>query len=135
MKRIAVSLGITQVIIAIGAIPAGLSMIFEPDGMGIGMSTEMLSGSPFKDFLIPGLFLFTVNGLCNGFGAYLSFRKNRYAGMFGLGLGIVLILWICVQVFFIGLTHFLQPVFLVIGVIETTLGYAIMIRIQSIARK
>lgn len=42
VKRISIFLGIIQVIIAIGAIPAGLSMIIEPDGTGVGMSTEVL---------------------------------------------------------------------------------------------
>jgi hypothetical protein len=126
MKRITILLGIIQLLIALGAIPAGLLMVIEPDGAGMGMPTEVLSRSPFQSFLIPGLFLFIVNGLGNGMGAFFSFTKNRYAGFVGVALGIVLLLWIGVQVYFIGLNSFLQPLFFVIGVIEMILAYRII---------
>jgi hypothetical protein len=123
VKRVSIFLGIIQVIISIGAIPAGLSMIIEPNGSGVGMSTEVLLTSPFQDFFLPGIFLLIVNGLFNAIGAFLSFTRNKYAGIFGLMLGIILLLWISIQVYFIGLTHFLQPLFFVIGIIEIVLGY------------
>ena len=116
-------LGIIQAFIAIGAVPAGLSMIFDPSGNGIGMTTEILAESPFNDFFIPGIFLFAVNGLFNILGAFLSFSKNKYAGEIGLGLGVLLVIWICIQVYITGLIHFLQPLFFVIGVIEIILSY------------
>lgn len=122
MKRKAVILGIVQSFVAIGAIPAGLMMVLKPE-MGVGMSTEILSGSPFEDFLIPGLFLLIVNGVFNVLGAVLSFAGSRYSGILGLILGIVLILWICIQVYFIGLSHFLQPLYLVVGILEAYFGY------------
>ena len=123
VKRISIFLGIIQVIISIGAIPAGLSMIIEPNGTGVGMSAEVLLTSPFQNFFIPGIFLLVVNGLFNAVGAFLSFTRNKYAGIFGLMLGIILLLWISIQVYFIGLIHFLQPLFFVIGIIEIILGY------------
>ncbi|KAA6346356.1 hypothetical protein EZS27_006124 [termite gut metagenome] len=121
-KRKGILLGTIQTIVAVGGITAGLSMIFQPDGQGIGISTDILLGSPFKDFLIPGLFLFFINGLFQGFGAILSFRRHRYTKTLGLTLGIILVLWICVQVYFISLTHFLQPTFFFIGIIEIVLS-------------
>ena len=116
-------LGIFQSITAVGAIPAGLSMIFQPDGTGIGLSTGILEGSPFNNYIIPGLFLFFVNGLANVFGVVLSFRKSKKADVFGLSLGILLVMWICIQVWITGLIHFLQPTFFVIGVIEIVSSY------------
>jgi len=131
IKKIAVSLGIVQVFIAVGAIPAGLSMIFQPDGSGIGISTDILLDSPFSDFLVPGLFLLLVNGLCNAIGAFFSFRRNNYAGLIGLSLGIIMILWICTQVYLVGLIHFLQPLFFVVGLGELILGYFFNTKIKS----
>jgi hypothetical protein len=58
-------LGFTQLFVAIGAIPAGLTMILEPNGFTIGMSTDIFKDTPFNDFLIPGIFLLVVNGLHN----------------------------------------------------------------------
>ncbi len=135
MKRKAIFLGIVQVIIAVGAIPAGLFMILEPDGSRVGMSVEMLSGSPFRNFFIPGLFLLGINGILNATGAFLSFAGKKYAGISGLGLGIYLVIWICVQVYFIGLTFFLQPLFLVIGIIEIFLGYSLLSKRKSITNQ
>lgn len=123
MKRIALYLGIVQLFIAIGAIPAGLLMIIEPDGTGLGMSTGMLSGSPFHDFFIPGLFLLIVNGLFHAFGGVLSLKSNQYAGNVGIILGIFLLIWICVQVYYINPIHILQIIYFVIGIIELLLGY------------
>jgi hypothetical protein len=117
-------LGILQVIVAIGAIPAGLSMILDPSGNDLGISPDILRDAPFRDFYIPGIFLLVGNGVFNIIGAVLSFRKNKQAGKVGLGLGIFLVLWICFQIYFIGFIHFLQPLFLVIGIIEILLSYA-----------
>lgn len=123
MKKIANFLGSLQLFVGIGAIPAGLSMILEPSGNGVGISTEILINTPFNTFLIPGLFLFVVNGLCNISGSVLSFMKNNYLGGFGMILGSFLVLWIVVQVYLIGLIHFLQPLFFIIGIVEILLGY------------
>jgi hypothetical protein len=54
--------------VALGAIPAGLSMVIRPqDGSVLQLQTQWLDGSPFGDFLIPGLF----SGVL-GFGTLLS---------------------------------------------------------------
>ena len=128
MKSKTIYLGIIQTIVGIGAIPAGLAMILDPYGTNLGMSTEILLKSPFQNFFIPGLFLFIVNGLFSVIGAILSFTGNKYAGLNGLGLGLFLIIWICVQIYFIGLTHFLQPLYFVIGIIEIILSYSFILR-------
>lgn len=117
-KRGKLILGIIQVIVAVGAIPAGYSMIVEPDGTGLGMTTAILKGSPFKDFFIPGLFLFLVNGILNLAGAVMAFLKYKHTWLIGLGLGSALIIWILVQIYSVGLTHFLQPVYFITGIIE-----------------
>jgi hypothetical protein len=124
-KRL-IFLGVFQTITALGAIPAGLSLIFQPDGSGLGLPLQILTDSPFENFFIPGIFLFFVNGLCNVLGSFLSFRKSTIAGMVGLILAILLILWICIQVLITGLIHFLQPTFFGIGMVELILSYVIL---------
>jgi len=119
-------LGIIQAFVAIGAIPAGYSMIVEPDGSDLGMTTDILAGSPFTNFFIPGLFLLIVNGLFNLINAILCFIKFKHASLMGFVLGVALIVWVFVQVYSIGLTHFLQPTYFVIGIIEIILSISIM---------
>ncbi|MBN2281762.1 MAG: hypothetical protein JXQ65_14365 [Candidatus Marinimicrobia bacterium] len=124
-KKYFIIQGFLQSFVALGAIPSGVLFLLAPDGSKIGLSLDILHNSPFTDFFIPGLFLLMVNGLFNLAGAFLSFFKSKYCGFGGIGLGIFLIIWILIQVYYIGLTHFFQPLFLVIGGVEFFLGYKI----------
>jgi len=126
IKKFYYALGTLQAITALGAIPAGSGYLMDTSGKGMGVTIELLEKSPFKTFLIPGLFLLIVNGLGNAAGAYLSFRKNKIAGEAGLFLGVLLILWIIIQVIWITLSSFLQPLFLIIGIANVYLGWRIM---------
>ncbi len=126
MKKYFFILGCIQSFIAIGAIPAGLLFLIDISGSRIGTDVSMLTNSPFSTFLIPGLFLFAVNGLGSAFGAIVSFRRRRSAGIIGLALGIILSLWIVIQTRWIGLTSFLQPLFFITGIIEAVLGWYII---------
>ena len=119
-------LGSLQAFTAIGAIPAGYGLLMDTTGQGVGMSTKLLENSPLSSFLLPGLFLLLVNGLAHMVGAYLSFTRHRYAGYSGLVLGILLCLWIIIQVAWISLSSILQPLYLLIGLINTYLGWRIM---------
>jgi hypothetical protein len=92
----------------------------------MGVTTEMLSESPLNSFLLPGLFLLIVNGFANALGAYLSFIRNKIAGQLGLILGILLTLWIIIQVAWITMSSFLQPLFLVVGLTNIFLSWRIL---------
>jgi hypothetical protein len=118
-------LGVLQLAVALGAIPAGYSMIVHPDGSGLKMTVEILAGSPFKDFFIPGLFLFVINGLFNLASSVLCFYEFRYTSLIGIMLGAALIIWVIVQVYSVGLSHILQPVYFVIGILEIVLSLLI----------
>ena len=48
--------------LAAGAIPVGLGFAVRPDGSLVGMPRSVLAGSPFTDFLIPGLLLAVAVG-------------------------------------------------------------------------
>lgn len=82
------------------------------------MSVSILAGSPFKDFLIPGIALFLFNGIFHLINAVLCFLKHKIAPRFGVILGVGLIIWIIVQIYTIGLNNLLQPLFFIIGCIE-----------------
>jgi len=126
VKRIRISLGILQALVALGAIPAGLIIIIKPDGSGLGLDKGLLASTPFNNFLLPGLFLFFVNGLFNVFAAIISFKGSKFCSNLGMITGFILIQWITVQVLFVGLINFLQPLFLIIGIVEFFFGYLLI---------
>jgi hypothetical protein len=124
--KITIIIGIIQVFVALGAIPAGLSMITQPDGSGLLMNVSLLQNGPFHDFLIPGLFLFIFNGLFNLGAAFLSFFRSPYAVVIALCLGLILSLWVSIQVYVTGLISFMQPMFFLIGLAEVVLAILII---------
>ncbi len=99
---------------AISAVPSGLSLIIDPSGKGIGLPPGVLENTPFKNFLIPGLFLFVVFGLLPLITLYglLSRKKLNWAQKinwdkkfhwsctFSFYIGLLLILWINMQLYF-----------------------------------
>ncbi len=123
-NRVRIALGVLQIVIGIGAIPAGVSLVLDPTGAGLGMSLDWLVGSPFSDFAIPGLVLLLVNGQGSLIGALLTFIRHRTAPLVAMGLGLFLIGWIMVQLIMPNLTfHWLQPTYLVFGAAEMALGW------------
>ncbi len=115
--------GVLLSLIGIGAVAAGWGFISEPNGSGVGIPLEYLKNSPFDDFLIPGIVLFSVNGLASIAGAVLAFMKNHYSGIFTMVLGAAMMIWIGAQVYWMDWSSWLQPTFLAIGVVEMALGF------------
>ncbi len=126
MRKYFIILGSIQIFIALGAIPAGIGFLSDTSGAAMGNSVDMLANSPLRSFLIPALFLLIVHGLGNVTGAILSFRKKSFSGLAGFSLGVILMLWIIIQVLWIGLSSFMQPLFFFIGIIEALLGWIIL---------
>ena len=44
----------------LGAVAGGFALASAKDGSGIGFELDLLEGTPFSDFLVPGLILFTL---------------------------------------------------------------------------
>lgn len=126
MKKYFIILGCLQAFIAIGAIPAGLGYLNDVSGVSMGTSVDLLKNSPFPNFLIPALFLLIVNGFGNAIAAFCSIKKLLVAGKLGLLLGLILCSWIIIQICWIGLGSFMQPLFFIIGINEAILGYIII---------
>ena len=52
-----------HVVLGIGALGAGQAFVRDRSGAALGMDSGWLDGSPFPDFLVPGLFLFLLSEL------------------------------------------------------------------------
>jgi len=86
---------------AIGAIAGGVGLVRDPIN-NIGMPLSMLDGSPFKDYLIPGLILLVVVGLFPLFVLAGLLRRWKPAWWLAIASGGGLVIWIIVEVALLG---------------------------------
>lgn len=112
------------ILLAVGAIYGGAALIADPTGGLLGMPVALLAGSPFRDYLLPGIILFGLLGVFPVAVALgLWFRPDwgwlqgfaiHIAWFAALAVGVALIIWILVQMTI--LRFFLQPVLLALGI-------------------
>ncbi|WP_400243693.1 hypothetical protein AB3U99_21025 [Niallia sp. JL1B1071] len=115
-------IGALLLFIGMGAVAAGIGLVFKPDGSTLGMTVKLLEESPFQNFLIPGIILFLINGIGSFFGAILSFKRHALSGIVTIILGTAMIIWISAQVYWIGWINWMQTFFFLLGIIEILLG-------------
>lgn len=111
--------------VGIGAIFGGLAAILNPEGP-LGAPVDALKNSPFSNYLIPGIILFTIVGLGNIFSVLTIIYKSRFQGYISCVFSWALIIWIFVQIIMLNGVHFLHILFFGIGVIESALSMTIM---------
>lgn len=99
----------------VNAIIAGALFIIDPTGQKMGMSVDYLSTSPFENFMIPGITLFTINGLMNLAAAIYVFKDGKYSVFWAMLQGILLCGWIVVQVIMVQDLNILHIIMFSIG--------------------
>jgi hypothetical protein len=104
-------------ITALGAVPVSASLISDPSGAGIGLPSTWIANSIFSSYLVPGLYLFFMNGL--GMIALIVLLLVRHwSAPWWMGtLAVGLITWILVQLVIMPETSLLQWFFLASGLI------------------
>ena len=107
--------------VGLGAICGGGATILNPQEP-LGMPVDVLKNSPFSNFLIPGIILFTIIGLGNAFSALTLHRKSRFQGYISSVFSWALIIWIVVQCIMINSIAFPHVLFFGIGVAEAILS-------------
>jgi hypothetical protein len=123
--KVYIGLGAIQAFIGLGALGGGFMLVRDPSGSALELPMSLLEGSPFPDFLIPGMFLFAVNGVGSMIGAGLSFTRRRYAQEIAIVLGAILVAWIVIQVVIISSFHWLHVLYFILGVVELGIGFYI----------
>ena len=115
---------------SLGGLFGGISLVLSPSGEIMKMPLSMLAGSPFGNFMVPGLVLLILLGILPGILAFALFRRpewklagslNIYNGIhwawtYSLYLGIMLIIWILLEIMWIGY-DILQTIYGLVGVI------------------
>jgi len=125
LKRVSRLLFILHAFVGIGAMGGGTMAILYPQGPG-GMPIDNLNNSPFIDYLIPGIILFTVIGLGNVFCAVSILLKSKYQGYISSIFSWALVIWIIVQCIMLRLVVSLHVIFFIIGLVEALLSVIIL---------
>ena len=120
--KVYIGLGALQAFIGLGALGGGFMLVIDPSGSALGVPLSFLEGSPFPDFLVPGIFLLVVNGVGSLIGAGFSFTRRRYAQETAIVLGALLVAWIVIQVIIIGSFSWMHVLYFILGVVELGIG-------------
>jgi hypothetical protein len=113
-----VALVILEGFVGLGAVLGGVSVATN----AIGLPETLLRGSPFGSYLVPGLVLTFVVGGSQLVAAAVVLRRHGLGAPASALAGIVLVGWMVVQVAIIGLGHWIQAFYLVLGVLIVVLA-------------
>ncbi len=113
----------------ISGLLGGIGLIIDPSGGQIGLPSNWLEGSPFENYLIPGIILVTVLGifpLVTSMGLISGTRKALISSRL---VGYALLIWIAVEIIIVGYQPDppLQLICGIVGVIILILGYSTIV--------
>lgn len=101
----AVSLGIS-------AVYGGAILMLERANEPLGMPLDWLDNTPFRDYFVPGLTLFSVFGIGSFVVVFGMLRRRAWAWIAAIGRGVAQVVWIAVEVFFL---RMVQPLHFAYG--------------------
>lgn len=91
---------ILTLIVGVGAVYGGVGLLL--DAERLGAKDSWLDGTPFPNYVVPGLVLLTVIGGGMLATAVSALRNSRFASDAALAMGILLLLWGIVETVTIG---------------------------------
>ncbi|MDD3876621.1 MAG: hypothetical protein PHT69_08370 [Bacteroidales bacterium] len=117
--------------LSLGAFYGGILLILYPDGSFLRIPLELLSNSPFENFLIPGIILFTTFGIFPVFVIYALIKKPQcrvldklnlfydyhFAWTFSVYIGFGQIIWINVQTLMFNAVDIIQTIYSSLGIL------------------
>lgn len=105
-------LGVLLGIVALNAVAGGYYALSGAENVPV----EWLEGSPFSNYTVPGIILLVVVGGSAAVGAVAVFVRMRFARLSAFAAGVVLLVWIIVQMSIIGYVSWLQPTLVVVAI-------------------
>ena len=80
------------------ALAGGVTLLIAPSGEIVGLSSAPLDGTPFEDFLVPGIILFVVFGLVPAVVCYALYTRRWWGWIASLGVAGAILVWVLVEV-------------------------------------
>ncbi|MFI5258965.1 MAG: hypothetical protein ACHQ01_05065 [Candidatus Limnocylindrales bacterium] len=103
------------VVLGLMALAGGVALVSAPDGSVMQLPLTLLDGSPFSDFLVPGLILGGIFGLGSFAVAVLGVRRWAIAPFLAFAIGCGQMIWIVVELAIIKDVSILHPTCFGIG--------------------
>jgi hypothetical protein len=103
--------------LGLGATGGGIFIVMKPDGSAMQWDVKMLAGSPFTDFLVPGLVLLGLFGVGSFVVAGMGLARSRFAPFLAFAIGCGQMIWITVELAILKELSFLHPTTFAIGLI------------------
>ena len=124
-------------IIGISALISGAMLFVASDGNLMQWSTDQLKGTPFSNYLIPGIILFTLIGIFPIFVGYGLLRRPNWtwpnainplkqvhwAWTASWAVAVIMLIWIIVETVLLGYISFLQPAIAIYAMIILILTF------------
>jgi hypothetical protein len=115
------------------AIAGSVPMLMHPEGSANFLPPALLDHSPFHSFLIPGILLLIANGLLSLLILVLVIRRRWHFGWFTAGQGVVLAIWLAVQMVMLRVFSWLHLLYCAVALLMIVTG-ALMSRDERINR-
>jgi len=125
MKGIYRALFVLHIFVGIGALFGGSAAIIYPKAP-LGMPLDPLKNTPFDDYLIPGIILFTVIGLGNIISAFTLRAKSKFQGYISSVFSWALVIWIVVQCVMLRAVAFLHVLYFIVGLLGAGLSIVLL---------
>lgn len=96
-KRLRITALILLIFLGISAFFGGIGMIMDPSGESMQMPLSLLNGTPFDNFLIPGIILLVCNGILSLLFAWMLIRRRRSYPLMVVAQGFILLIWLSTE--------------------------------------
>lgn len=133
--------------LGLGAIFGGAVFIISPSGALFGMPLLLLDNSPFNDFLIPGIILFTILGIIpiivvfalikkpeSKCAELFNFYKDMYwAWSYCIYIAFALVIWIQIEMTILSAVHWSHTLYMFLSI--AILFFALLPQVRSLYKK
>lgn len=120
-----------EIFVGLGAWIGGFALVALPTGAILHLPMDFLQGTPFHDYLVPGVILFFVVGCSNVVAAWLLLRRRPSAALAGIIAGCIQIGWMIGEIALIGYRGSVQGAYLLLGVLTLILALLLWRRQRS----